>query len=453
MFLGVMPSRVRNYVADVIRSRQPRVVRIPCAGNFTIERVVRQVAPSTVCYSTDVNLYSCALGWGLSANEETRIELTAEIREEFPWLRTDTAMERAASVVYLSELAQALGKRETPYYARLLKAAKQRGADGYEEAIAKITAMQAAMPAFRFTARDGAELIRESEPGDVIVFDPPSIDGGYERMYRALTACVSWDPPAYTDMDEAAVHALTAAAIARDVGVILLRYKPLEEEVPGLRLAMKHQFTWDFFWHVYTNIEADACVGRFSPLRDTALAFQLIDRETTITGDSNIELIEVGDNVANHYRMLWVRKARMKAARLNYIVAIDGRVAGCLCVASGMEWGHAQLLLVSDPACPGSQYRRLSKLLLYIASTQEFLERVSKRMMWDHDSLVTAVESEHPVSMKYRELFTLTKRVEQERGAFNYRLTYTNNDKILPTVQDGLRAWTRKHGKDTLVHV
>ena len=122
-------------------------------------------------------------------------------------------------------------------------------------------------------------------------------------------------------------------------------------------------------------------VGIWSPLREKVLNLPILSKEDEITSKSKLEVIPVESGVGNHYRLMWVKKAQMQSIGHSFLVMIDDKVAGMLCIDSGLAFGSELAQLISDPATPTTKYKRLGKLMIMLASTHEMLERYNEMTM------------------------------------------------------------------------
>jgi hypothetical protein len=82
--------------------------------------------------------------------------------------------------------------------------------------------------------------------------------------------------------------------------------------------------------------------------------------------------------------------------------------------------------------------------VLYILLTNEVLQRVNRKTLWDHIGYTTKVYTDDPVSMKYRGLFDLAKRKKGKHLA--YELTYSTKKMVGSTIQEAYIRWWDRYG-------
>jgi hypothetical protein len=132
---------------------------------------------------------------------------------------------------------------------------------------------------------------------------------------------------------------------------------------------------------------------------------------------------------------------------LSVAFLLDGQAIGKADFApSTHQWKLPQpgpmLYLMCDLAVPHRE-KRLAKLVLTLLLSREVKELVDRRWMERFRYVITTAFSDHPVSMKYRGLFKLHKRTEQEGGfALNYYAPFGEH-----SLAEGLEFWRNKHAK------
>jgi hypothetical protein len=107
------------------------------------------------------------------------------------------------------------------------------------------------------------------------------------------------------------------------------------------------------------------------------------------------------------------------------------------------QTGLDSVYMMADFAVPGTSYKRLSKLMVMLAisdQTRKLLERLRQLRTKE---LMTTAFTDRPVSMKYRGVLDLLKRGQTEDGQkfINYGAKF--NDL---TWQETLQEWLIKHG-------
>lgn len=445
MFFGTTPAIVSQFIHRELRATTPNRVVVPFAGNFVVEQVAGITDKAITVHSTDVSLYSRAIGHGL-AGQPMKLDPKPDTLQLFPGLaELRTPIEKAAGLVFLTEAMVSVSKQHISYYASIAQDAIKRHRDYITKILAKLEQFRANLGDFHFHGIDACALLPMAQPGDLVFYDPPVLLGDYEKMFKPVEMAYDFDPEPYTIMtdDIKLGHLKDLDALGAHV---LYRTNNPVTPPDGYAQVFDFMYKWGAKYCIYSNAKKPATwVGRFSPLREEVKTYKVIGHEDTITADSKVQFLKVSGKVGNHYRMLWVRKAEMTDTGISTLFFVDGKLIGMASIGSGLKFGTDLALIVSDPAAPSSKYARLSKLVIMLISTQEYLRWFNDETLWPHEGFTTRVFSHEPVSMKYRGVFDLADRTEHEGDVFRYRLIYHNRKKLLPTLQDALREWVKRH--------
>jgi hypothetical protein len=210
----------------------------------------------------------------------------------------------------------------------------------------------------------------------------------------------------------------------------------------------RYQYKYDAYYSVMSNNSNKLWVGRFNPLKEEIKNYQLISKNDTITSKSKIEIVQVKASIGNHYRLLWVKKAKMTSAGWSFLVFIDSKLIGMFTIESGIKFGTNLAIIFSDPASPTSKYKRLSKLILHLIGTEEILNRINEISMWNHEGFTTRVFTNEAVSMKYRGIFDLKERKPDKEGNWKNILIYHKKAETMEkTLEGAVLKWLNKEGK------
>lgn len=445
MFFGSTPKVIGNYFHDEIKRIQPKRVFSPFAGAFAIEQIVSLASPNTKLLSTDVTLFSAAIGFYLS-DKETTITLTDEALELVPFLRDKYSTEDiAAAVLIFSDLAPHIVKAEkTEYYRKLVKNIIANFETNFEKAKQKLQKIKANIKNLDFYAMDAVELLSQVEKGDVVYFDPPYFQGDYEKMFKYLPKYFNYKEPSYTCIDRDMIQQYLTDFHKNGITAYYRCFNTNDELPEGYKLSMAYQHKYHAYHCIYTNADSDMFIKRFEALKERVPKYKIAGEDFIISNKSKIEFVKIGNDIANHYRMLWVKKAEMKQPNYSFLVLADEQVIGVICINSGLAYGIDKAMIISDPASPMTRYKRLSKLILNLLLTREFLYLVNELTLWPHTGFTTIAYTNNPVSMKYRSLFELIKREDLKEGNYQYKLTY-HSKKQFDSIQIALEDWVKKY--------
>lgn len=447
MFLGTTPAVISQFLVSELQRRTPARIFVPFAGNFVIEQIARVALPNIDIHSTDVSLYSRAIGFAFTG-QSFDVAVRPEVLDRFVSFRDRTdPLDLAAIVIFFAEVAQNLRKNDKAYYRSINDHAVECHLAYFDKIRTKLAAVSSVLTGMQFYGTDAVPIL-DSVPvaGDAVYYDPPLYKNGYEKMFAPLDDIFTYTPEPYTNVDEAVIEHQLSSLDERDVAV----YYGTNVDTPPLpgRFDEILSFQYDYHrhWHVFSNARDRTFVGRWKALTETQAAYRLIDTSCEITSSSSIHVVRVPGKVANHYRLMWVKKAEMKSADYAYLVVVDDRVTWVIQLSSGQNLGIPYAVIFADPPAPTSRYRRLSKLVLRLCLTQQMLDIFNNDSLWEHEQFTTVAFTDHPVSMKYRALFDLASRDELEEGNNRYKLTYRSKT-LLPTFEDALMAWLKQDAK------
>ena len=446
-FFGTTPQIVSQYLSQRIIELKPQRVFVPFAGNFVVEQVCGVCDPSIEVHSTDVSLYSRAIGYALS-DTESEITLKPELFIEYPVFEDKKSpLDIAIAVIFFCEAANHRKKQEIPYYRNLYKDSIQNQEAYYEQIKEKILKFKENCKNITFYGIDGVQLSKMPQEGDLCFYDPPVLLGDYEKMFAEVEKCFDFDQPDYTQMeDEVKLNDLIGFT-DRGVTCFYRTNNPTQNIPDGYKEVFRYQYKYHANYCIYSNIEAGRFVGRFSPMKEENPNYEIISREDVFSRSTKIKILPVDSKIGNHYRIMWVKKAEMTNQGHPFLVFADDKLIGMFQLHSAMGYGHDKAVLISDPASPTSRYKRLSKLIIMIASTKEVLDKFNEMVLWEHVGLTTRVLTNADSSMKYRGVFTLAEKKKMKEGNYKHILIYQNTENIYPTIRSAFTYWFDKYEK------
>jgi hypothetical protein len=451
MFLGTTPSIISQYLIKQIEEIRPKRIFVPFAGNFVIEQLAGIVDKKIQVFSSDISVYSRAIGSGVTG-EETEITVKEDVARDFPVFSGQiNPLQKAAAAIFFSEAGVYKKKGEkTKYYRKLYENCIINQQQYYEGIMAKLAKFKEQLGDFYFFGMDGIALLDKVEKGDMVFFDPPFISDSYDIQFEAMNECFDYREPIFTYMTNEVKQRVLIGLHEKGADLFYRPENPLpKDDVLNNILSERYRYrhTYDANYCIYSNVETGAFVGTACLLREEEKSYKLISEADEITEKSKIEILPCQSKIANHFRLMWVKKARMKDNGKSYLLMVDGKLVGVMQLGTGQTFGNEWCLINSDPATPTSRYQRLGKLLLRIICTKEFLNRVNDDLLWEHTGFTTKVYTNEPVSMKYRGVMKLHERNELKPGAANrFELTY-RSDKLPVTMKDGLLQWLKQDSK------
>lgn len=220
-------------------------------------------------------------------------------------------------------------------------------------------------------------------------------------------------------------------------------------DVDGYEIVFDCEYKLDGHFIIYSNRALTSAVMRSNRMNEEQGKYDIIFSDDELSSKSKISLIPESPKIVNHYRIMWTKKAKMRQTNgYNCLVAADGKIVGVISLSSGSTYGSYYSVVLSDATPPHTKYKRLSKLVLYILSSQEFLDTINRHFMWEHKGFATIAYTNRPVSQKYRGVFKLVKREEID-GEYKYKLTYQTRGAKTATIKQAYKEWYQKYGSVT----
>jgi hypothetical protein len=427
---------------------------VGCSGNFTIERVLADTERRM--HGCDVQLYTCAIGWALSG-QDFRIEVKDEWLEEYGWLAPylTSPNAKAATVMLGSRLLEQV-RVDGTYFRRMRTAYKADWERLHSETVKKLEDLDINLATFQ--GQDVAEFFATSPRDAIAISFPPFDKGGYEKMFDGIHDVFDWDVPEYQVLGEDGLDNIVGDMMShRDWLVGLLHRRPAFDP-----------------WYVGkvqpTPLARAMYVYASRPVRRLVVPHQEVQGVP-------IPRLRAGDRLTGKLGLVPLEPAQFAALRAKYMnprikpgtpgaawaVVDDGRLCGAFAIKVGttgdnvlQQYGQGAYLL-SDFAIDGTDYPRLSKLVVCAAVSEEakkLYERASNRRQ---RSISTTAFTMRPVSMKYRSILDLHSRADLKgegvaaggwgaQEGFRYKLNYTA---MLPKwdLAGAFVEWDKRWGK------
>lgn len=443
MFLGTIEPEVRSIVKEHTRAWGVDEYWIGCSGNLTIERFLH--GPGVKLHSNDVSIYSCMMG-AYFAGDPVELALRDESRElygdEIEWVDEymGTDVDRLATMMLGTRFLDYIGKSGR-YYTRMLDGTRRQFAEMHAKTVEKIQTIDWRVSSFH--PQDVREYLRDTVPADGAVISFPPFDvGGYETMWKSLETHFAWPEPEYEILDDAGITDTLELIKDREHWIFASnhRHEEWEDDLVGVvQTAARRRPNY-----VYASTKRTRIVRpteKFEPVLNPRM------RKGDVMGD-RIALAPLSLHQFNSIRAQYLNpKIRTAPPMASWAVLSDGRVLGAFAVSPG-KFSPDEVYLMSDFAVAGSDYKRLSKLIVMAAVSKEaqhlYQNVTSKRVR----NLSTTAFTKNPVSMKYRGILDLQKRSKSKDPEWDYELMYGSTVGQW-TLDEALEKWTDKWGDTT----
>jgi hypothetical protein len=452
MFTGSIPMPLRAVLSEYTRSWDVQDVWVGCSGNFTAERVISEHKRFRL-HSNDVSLYTSALG-ALLARQPFRLTVKPDQLDAFDWLipYLETQAGGVATLMIVTRMFDGLNRdgtlKDNPYYRRMMKAYHTQFAAMHAATVQKVEALPLLLDSY-----DCCDVVpwAEASPRDVgFVSYPPFYKGGYEALYMKMARVFDWDAPSYEVMGEAEIARLLGAITDRRHW-LFSTMRPHDDYAPFLRDIIKPTAR-NVPFYVYASAGTPRVVVPVQKVEPAAIP-RLTQSEEI---GSKLALARLSNGEFLALRSFYMDTAIAPAAVSEaYAVLVDGKLIGCFAFSTAPSVSgfadSAHIYVMTDFAISGTDYPRLSKLVLYALLSKEaklLAERLARHRV---RRIYTTAFARNPVSMKYRGMLELVTRRENKdtgEGALErkWKLTY-RGDMGNWTLEEGLKLWMQKHGQ------
>lgn len=453
MFPNSMPSDVQKIVASIVKNWNCTDIYVGCSGKFTIERLVYSLKKFNL-HSNDVTLYSYCMG-KYFAGENPEFDLTDEGQRKISWVEEylKNPVDRLATIMLMSNIVWYMD-RNNAYYTRMYNEYVKQFATLHAKTVANIEKNETSLASY--FSGDVMQFVQDT-PSDVgFVTYPPFEKAGkaYIKEFAQLESLFHFDTPVYTIFDASNLleyFNLVASKKYWLIGTDMELPKPFDEYLK----AISKPTTRSTAVYVYSNEGKTYFIG---PRQNVdALAFPRL-----MPGEEVGDKMEIRPLSLNAFRMLrseYLNTAITPSASASLCVGVfvDGKLCGAYAFGKSLiytSWVNKyvetpEIYMMSDFPVEPVDYDRLAKLVLYAALSKEsqlLAEQLNKTRV---RSLVTTIFSQNPVSMKYRGLFKVLNRKEDNAyHAQQYQINYGAKMGEW-TLDEGLQMWKKKHSQRT----
>lgn len=452
-FLGVVHANARKVIGNAVPAF-PQRCHVLCSGNFSIEATLRLNGYEGFLTGSDVSLYTCALGLYFSGHDMILEMNVAAFPEMEPLAQYMTDACGKAAVVSLALDALPFYERKNPYARRMWRHYSNSWEQKVEKTRVRLEERKAVLRLDEFHPKDAWERAGEIPPGhdDMALTFPPTYEGGYEKLYKALEGLFVWNAPSYQILTTGEQFA--QRLIERDGPWLYGTEKrtPELDELLGQPFADAPRDT-QVKISLYSDLDLGAMVLRREVGTEEPPWPRLTDHDE-IGPQSKLTVHRVKSTQANYIRQVYASvEIGQASAAYSYAVAVDGKVIGILLFQEptfgmkleGEDRRDTSMYMMADIAVSSVKYPKLSKLLLAASLSKELRHDLESRTIRSLEYNVSTAFSTNPVSMKYRGMFKLHTRKQEPSGV--YVLNYFGHMGQW-TLKAALKLWRAKHVGD-----
>jgi hypothetical protein len=368
IFLGVVPSTVRAYMAEAFaaaRDNHSRIV-IPCAGRFTlVESAAAAKWDMAKLETSDVSLFSSVLGFVFSGRDVA--ELQVVLSGDLACFQSLIDGPRAAGAILAAlKIAQL---RQEVYYERIFRDdILVRFGEYAAQLDGQILEMRERLGGISYGMRDVMEVVEEtvSDSKAILFINAPTYRGSYTKLFD-VKGLIAWNEPKIAEFNGAALRPrLLEMCMGAKCLAFVFRGRRIEGE-PAERavFAAKGRGRIDY---ILCNRPGEAPF-RVVNRRPTMVSDPYLERlpdDYEIGLDSKIAFAEVTKNAALYYRDLFAHKLGVTRAEHYFVAALDGFVMAVF----GMFFSDVARGLSGEVhegfgfTVPNRRYPRLNRLFM-----------------------------------------------------------------------------------------
>ncbi len=458
MFHGSLPDSVQMIMGGLIKDWKCQDIYIGCSGNFTIERMLKNVT-SAKLHGNDVTIYSCLLGRffagkPLEAGYNESYEGPMEFVKDY--IKTDADI--ITVVLLLSKMSVYLGSKSNPYYERMIEAYKDQWSMLFENTKAKIEKAGTFLDSFY--SGDVIKWVDEVPKDQGFICYPPFYSGDYEKMFKVIEKIIAWNPPEYEMIDKEKIFEMFRKLTEREY--FMFGTNDELKEFSDYLIGVSQTTNRGVPLYIYSKAMKSRIIMPCQKV--SSLMVERIGKDEDI--GSTIKIIELKSENFKALRSQYMNPyIKPGSETSSYGVLVDDKLIGVYAFSASpslSNWDkHIEtptMYLLSDFPVAPTKYKRLAKLVLYAALSKEskmLAERITNHRI---KSLVTTAFSKNPVSMKYRGLFKLLNKKkldgvdenETDMSKIYYNQGYELNYGATMgewTLAEGLEMWKKKHSQ------
>lgn len=452
MFHGSIPQDMRRILYEIVKDWDVSDIYVGCSGNFTVERVLAEIGLHAI-HGNDVTLYSSIIGAYLS-NQDFPIRLRDEYADAFGWLLPylEDAASATATIMLSTTLLNGMSAdgslKENAYYDRLNPAFRTQW-----DAMHTKTRLKLESVPFMLASYHCGDVVpwTTALPADGgFISYPPFFSGDYENMFKKQDMLFEWDKPTYDEIGDGQVESFLESVTSRQYWAFGVNHRrpAYDDYLQGVTQTTNRGMPI----YVYASNGSKRVVSPHQQLEPVYQARltpgQAVGQVMTLAPLNNAQF----QALRSQYMNIHIRPGQ---ATLPVGVLVDGHLVGVFAFNPPSSYGDsATIYMLSDFAVSPTDYRRLSKLVLIAALSQE-AKLLAERMI-NHRvrQVFTTAFSDNPVSMKYRGLFAVYNRTEKQpdpdksldHSQKKYQINYVS-DAGQWTLAEGLALWQKKHSQ------
>lgn len=431
MFTGAVPKTTVHQIAKVVDFSRFESAYVCCSGSFRLERAIKQINNNIKIYSNDVSALSVSIGSYLSSGD-VEVEFVERLffLEKFLKSFKSSPLDRLAAVSLALDISNFSGNSEhnKAHFENI-----SMNVDAFHKAaLEKMSHFLDGLSVDGFFAGDFREHAKNGmkNSGSIVVGFPPTYKSGYEKIYKFINSNLKmpeviydiWDPEDIGNWIKSMQYGNYCVSTDR---LISDDIKPAAAFLSASRKQV----------YIYANSNKSSFI--FESYKTAPFKYSAVD-VGLIKKDSVVSVAQCTAQNINFLRNVYLSKnINFTNGAINFLVFIDGLLAGGIIINRDMSKSLDKLYLLSDFSV--TKDGKISKLVALIATSNTLLDVANKKYLMKAETITTSVFTDKPVSMKYRGVFKLHAR---KKGFLQY-ISKVRDE----TPQEIFLDWWNKYAK------
>lgn len=451
-FVGSIVTPLRKVIAEFAADVHTPVL-LPCAGNFTVGAALRSGGYRGRITGCDITLYTSALG-AYMAGETLAVTVKENCPEHLrPFLRVTSQEDFTIAVSLMLDL-RFVWKRQNLWHRRVLANYEKNWETLFEKTRLKLEAFRQHMTqgaGVGYLAQDAMDFMSEQGYDNAVFAAPPTYGSkGYIVQEQMLAASYQWAQPSFKELNFTDTAFYEEIVRFRDWMVILEFPVPGIEKILGEPVAVVHRGRNSVALTYAGHCRKKIVTRNYFKSKSPGPIFPS-SRKISGAEEVGVALLDVKESVRLNELFMSSRVDYfLDDVAISLAFCLDRKIIGkadfCL-GKGGRDWSlpeeGKQIYQRADLAVPSSVEPRLAKLILLLIQSREIKQLLDEKFKEDWKFVLTTAFSKNPVSMKYRGVFKLHKRMS-DPSVGGWKLNYYA-ELGKWSLQVGFDEWKKRH--------
>lgn len=441
MFFGAVPTDCIQQVFKIMDIDTWRDTFVCCSGSFRLERALSNVYPNTRIHSNDVSVYSAAIG-GLATGKPIAVTFREELGFVNEIVDGMSEVQRVAAVLVGCEMSR-YARGKTEFNTRHFRYYKNHFASFIETTTGRLEKVLEGLRVHEYFSGDWRIHANKAvDEGAGILAFPPFFKGDYEAQFAFIEKNLKWDACTYDLYDPSQLREIARGLDDRGGNYCILTDQIWEDKEP----VLKYQAGRKVPHYCYANTNLSSFRRKTS--RGQPFRYKMVDPDK-LTKDSKVEIVVTESARLNFIKDVYLATSIIHSSGFgNYLVYLDGGLVGAIIYdespTTRSAYGSKTIYLLSDVTISGRA--KLSKFIAMLATSKTLIKPLEIKMLKHYERVVTTARSKNPVSMKYRGIYDILSRREDEKdGGYVIQYGAPLSDE---TPQEIFNRWWTKYGPE-----